>query len=314
MLSVVAILRERNCIAKEIGTVSRTEVLDGLLAMVDRYAHVQLGVDERLHIREQLGRGLAPEVHRYLRQPFYRDHLLHVIDVFLLGNLMLDSRMCWLDDRPKTLADNITYLVSEDVAVDVRRLLPKDWRRDWAVASLLHDIGYQLGSSHGVTEDERAGDFFAIDRPSKYSWLDLRSARSSISLTKKLHDMIGHFGADDSTVWWLPPAKTYDMDDHGILSALRVAQLLTTVLDSAGKPVTRMRSGGSLSISNASCSHGELSARSRDRFSARALGTPTSLQTSQELRVESRDSRLPPTLTPRRHYYATASTQHRLSV
>jgi hypothetical protein len=125
--------------------VSPGEGLDALIYLVDRYCHVQLDIDPRINIREHLGQGYYAEVERYMTQPFYRDHLLHVIDVFLTGHLLLETRFTWINGKKQELLKHLPHLFKGESGKCVPGNLPEEWQRNWAMAALFHDIGYQLG-------------------------------------------------------------------------------------------------------------------------------------------------------------------------
>jgi hypothetical protein len=225
MLGIVKILQKRSQVAAEPGLVSTVEVLDGLLYMIDRFAHVELQVDERLHIREYLGRGLAAEIHRHLGQRFYRDHLIHVIDVFILGHLLLNAQACWAKDRDQTLVDYIASMPLENTLQSVSDKQTGLWLRDWAVAALLHDIGYQLiASPSGLDDGDAADQFFELPRLAGVEWIDMCSARTPWQ--ERLDKFASSCRGNDKQSGWLPECGTYGFTDHGVLSALRVAQIL----------------------------------------------------------------------------------------
>jgi len=112
MLSIVARLEEHFDIktrATETNppVISLNEELDSLLYIVDRFVHVELEVEEQINIKQHLGRQLDSEVQHYLTRPRYRDHLLHVIDVFLLGHLLLNTELRWLEERKMSLIKHL---------------------------------------------------------------------------------------------------------------------------------------------------------------------------------------------------------------
>lgn len=221
MLAVLAWIEGRLGIDSEPAAVSQVEVLDSLLYLVDRYAHVVLGVDERLHLREALGRTLPAEVEHYLGRPFYRDHLLHVIDVFLIGHILLEAEIVWLGAR-RPLIDHLALVVREETERDNRRF----WFKQWAVASLLHDTGYRLPHGKAAESDQSAWrEFFAL-RGKIAEPLD--PAREGA--TKRGRFVAGlaeHLRGRGVGNGWLPePGDEESLSDHGVLSALRTAQIL----------------------------------------------------------------------------------------
>ena len=231
VLGVIANLQRRNQVEVDPKGVSAVEALDGLLYVVDRYVHIELEVDERLNIREHLARALKAELERHMASRFYRDHLLHVIDVFLLGNLLLDAQVSWLRGERKLLVDHLSTIIRQDVPGEDKADL---CRRNWAVASLLHDMGYQVNlKSDGPTSIEKLKVYFALPTAGfKAKWLDPASLDSKngkrddcLEFVKNLAERLGE---KQTKLEWLGKlAKSESlMEDHGVLSALRVTQLL----------------------------------------------------------------------------------------
>ena len=233
MLGIVAIC-ERN-VNLNLGSrsVSTAEEIDSLLYLVDRYVHVELEVDERIDIRGHLCRQIAAEVQQYLAKPHYRDHLLHAIDVFFLGLVLLHSKIQWLEGKQQPLLEHLSLLGLQKKS---HRALShsREWERNWAVASLLHDIGYQIGDGEKVSHDPMVWDaFFALGCepcmpqlvfPQTFRGEDYKKARErQTSFIDGLIREIRNFSSIHESLF---PREIRRATDHGILSALRVAQIL----------------------------------------------------------------------------------------
>lgn len=226
MLGVIEILEQENGVDIEPPSISRVEFLDSLLYLIDRYSHVELQVDERINIREHLGRGFSAEVKLHLTQSFYRDHLLHVIDVFLMGHMLLNTYF----DCPG--GTNLPFI--EYISNLLKSSTPVDLLREWAVAALLHDIGYQLASK--LKNSEMYHNFFQLCGNIYPDWLDSK-AEACKKLEEFAAQLISHFKEIESCCNWLPEkGESYELSDHGILSSLRVAQVLAHA-GAQGQPV-----------------------------------------------------------------------------
>jgi hypothetical protein len=211
--------------------VSSTEVLDSLVYLVDRYAHVELGVHESIDIRGHIARGMFAEVQLHLRHGRYRDHLLHVFDVFLLGHLLLQTKVRWTAERdPSPMLEQLVFgagtcsACGTEGCTCVAKLPPDLCLRNWAVAALLHDIGYQLGQ--GETRATDAGIW------GKYFGLDSVAPASSLGPPKDcgpqfLNTVLEKLASPENKTPWLPEDLCEDdLRDHGILSGFRLAQVL----------------------------------------------------------------------------------------
>jgi hypothetical protein len=151
-----------------------------------------------------------------LARPFYRDHLVHVIDVFLLGHLLLNAHVTWLRGENRRFVE---HLVGLNVEHDPPREA-LDWMRQWAVAALLHDIGEQLDRGAGNDKADRDfSNFFASLGD------DEGTARGEESKSAVVQRLLEAARAGDGDPWWLPSTVAGSFD-HGILSTFRIAALL----------------------------------------------------------------------------------------
>jgi hypothetical protein len=233
MLSIVRIVQKRRKLFTRPYVVSPYEELDALLHLIDRYAHVELEVPEILNVRDHLTRQITAEVGNYLGNSRYRDHLLHVIDVFLLGHLLLNTDLCWLEGKELKLVEHFTRL-ARPVDGTTGVMPENDWLRNWAVASLFHDIGYQLIDKKKLIELEAWDRYFRLEGKPCRTWLDLQrnvmnsqewSALPGHGLSELFQTLLDQplkpFGCKECF-----PTNVVDFRDHGILSALRVSQVL----------------------------------------------------------------------------------------
>ncbi len=223
--------------------VSAEEKLDALLYLVDRYAHVDLGVDERFDIQDQLTRSLGAEVRLYLGRPSYRDHLAHVVDVFLLGHLLLHAQFKWGKAAVKrTFVGHISELrlgPNRDASLTHTEA---SWLQNWAVAALLHDVGYQaLARDPGVPRDKVLAAY--LDLPAQGA-LPAAPAEDDARFARRVrHTLQAALDGLTCIVAELPEyGLPFDalMADHGILSALRIVQSLNLPAGVSGDgPETR---------------------------------------------------------------------------
>jgi hypothetical protein len=246
MLSVVALLQKDTGIQiKRTPTnppvIGSSEELDSLFYLIDRFVHVELEVDERINFRDHLTRQIGSEVSHYLRRPHYRDHLLHVIDVFLLGYLLLNTKLYWVESRETLLVDHLTELAASKRIDDQQPILKRDWMRNWAVASLLHDIGYQIGNGSNISSDHNVWkSYFALACPVAPSsaWLKFKSNENNDKDSQSLKNLLdsvknlveGLRNKREVLKKYIPAIDknndSYITKDHGMLSALRIAQVI----------------------------------------------------------------------------------------
>lgn len=212
MLEVVRIIEDRSELDTTPWAVTEVEVLDALLYLVDRYAIVELQVDGRLPIREFLRRAMAAEIRLHLNSSRYRDHLTHVLDVFLLGHLLLNCECTHATEVAETLAGRLG-------GEPARRALLENW----AVAALLHDIGYQLPGAKGAAGTTRDwADYFSLDgRTSKFAF---DAGSTATEFLGKLKQVLDGRGIE------LPDPAWHERD-HGLLSAFRLAQVLLHAIE-----------------------------------------------------------------------------------
>jgi len=100
------------------------------LYIISEYAYREIGVHRELRIFERLKQQLSYELPLYAAGNFYRDHLYHVIDVCLLGELLLRSM-----HGTDLLANHFKWETAAALL------------QNWFVAALFHDLGYVIEHS-----------------------------------------------------------------------------------------------------------------------------------------------------------------------
>jgi hypothetical protein len=107
------------------------------LYIMSEYAYRDIGIHRELRIFERLSRQISYELSLYAISNFYRDHLYHVIDVCLLGELILRSIL-----SKRVLLKKKSELFGGSVNKTFEKLL-----QNWYVAALCHDLAYVINLS-----------------------------------------------------------------------------------------------------------------------------------------------------------------------
>lgn len=107
------------------------------LYIISEYAYREIGVHRELRIFERLKQQLSYELPLYAAGNFYRDHLYHVIDVCLLGELLLRSMLPGqhAGEKSDLLANHFKWEATASLL------------QNWYVAALCHDLGYVIEHS-----------------------------------------------------------------------------------------------------------------------------------------------------------------------
>ena len=100
-----------------------TMYTEALINIVAWYAHRVVGVEVDLPVADTLRRVYRAEASLYSLKSYYRDHLYHVIDVCMLGDLILSDDL------------SLSSQFGENNEKEENR-------KQWYVASLFHDVGY----------------------------------------------------------------------------------------------------------------------------------------------------------------------------
>lgn len=118
--------------------------IDSQLHILTKYAYHHWNVHRELKIYERLYDQLRYELPLYAANQFYRDHIYHVMDVCLLGELLLTSKVkkrtffwhCFKFSKHSNDSQIMSNLQHSD---DPELLI-----RNWYVAALFHDFGYVI--------------------------------------------------------------------------------------------------------------------------------------------------------------------------
>lgn len=210
----------------ELVSPSRTEAQ---LYVLGEYAYHEIGVHRELNLFERLTRQLTYELSLYSAGGYYRDHLYHVMDVCLLGELLLRSEIA---DPPagykvNTLADLICELSKShavvgacpedsDVILESKSLL-----ENWYVASLCHDLGYVVERAGRLLEPVGRIRGPGLDEFWTTTEKGLESGQESVSKAAR----------DRLSSSWPPCASEEEIAeagpaDHGVVSWLHLQEWL----------------------------------------------------------------------------------------
>lgn len=106
------------------------------LYVLSEYAYREIGVHRELRVFERLIRQLYYELPLHAASSFYRDHLYHVMDVCLLGELLLRSVL------PSKSGSTQGHVLVDTLAKHTSSTLSDRLLQNWYVAALCHDLGY----------------------------------------------------------------------------------------------------------------------------------------------------------------------------
>lgn len=120
------------------------------LFVLCEYAYREINVPRELNLFERLTRQLRFELSLYAAGGFYRDHLYHVVDVCLLGELLLRSAVPTPPGEAgaQSLADVLCEAIKGHALQSLHSVdndvtpQPEELLRNWYVAALWHDLGY----------------------------------------------------------------------------------------------------------------------------------------------------------------------------
>lgn len=207
------------------------------LFVLCEYAYHEIGVHRELSLFERLVRQLRYELSLYASGGYYRDHLYHVIDVCLLGELLLRSTLspCLSEAHTETLAGMLNGLIqseSANSAMPEENLItpgPQGILQDWYVAALCHDLGYLVEKTGALLKPvaQVAGpglhQFHASMQRGLASGRDRISAVVASELTNSPHP---HPSQED--------LKKVPATDHGIVAWLHLHDWLAQINSQPG--------------------------------------------------------------------------------
>ena len=190
----------------------------------------------------------------YGLEQHYRDHTLHSLWVYFIGEYILREKI------PELTKDINWYLIN-DIEADKKMYSPdlvrnaKKKEKDlcksvsekkdsiWCLIALCHDLGYSLSKLSRLNEKAKnVLDFFDIpeSRQIGYSidvghqflvaqFLELMSMEVHIVPSSNLKEVLVKSFRDDSTYWRL--CKSFEKKQHGILSAYLIFKILEIFAD-----------------------------------------------------------------------------------
>jgi hypothetical protein len=115
------------------GNLLNYDSIESVIWVLSHYAYSVLGVDKRLHIASHLRHAARGESSLHMMKDFYRDHFFHTIDVYILGQIILDS-----------------YPIRSKKNKFLKGI--KNEAQLWFLASILHDIGYAIDVCDGLKD------------------------------------------------------------------------------------------------------------------------------------------------------------------
>lgn len=183
----------------------------------------------------------------YGLEPYYRDHTLHSVWVYLLGDFLLRGQMRpTYDDLNWYLYNDVEY--DDDWASYRREARQKESdltaeanaRRDaiWCITALCHDLGYSLSKLGKINERvAKVLDFLELQRFDRIGYrlgieqqyltkqfLELMADDPRIEVDSDRDEVVVKLYRDDSSYWRL--CESMEKRDHGTLSAFVLYKLL----------------------------------------------------------------------------------------
>jgi hypothetical protein len=105
------------------------EVMQARLRLLCEYAYWEIGVNRAWQLEHHLGAQFQPEMILQATSSAHREHVLHVMDVCLLGHLLVSSYE-GTEGSPSKFCETLLQVRTE-----------KEFLRLWYPAALLHDLG-----------------------------------------------------------------------------------------------------------------------------------------------------------------------------
>lgn len=185
------------------------EVLRSIIWLISEFGHEALGIPRRLDLENIIFLLAQQQAALFGLKDHYRDHLNHVIQVCLTGWVLLETKI-----GTEPLYQRFPALQKtshEESKGDFKKL--RDILAKWFVASLLHDVGYVLSIGEG--------------------WIKLLGTFGTESL-KQVQDKVKE-GYQNAVRQFLADRPLSDIlsevdyEDHGVISAIHVAEILYTI-------------------------------------------------------------------------------------
>ena len=191
----------------------------------------------------------------YGLEEFYRDHTLHSLWVYLIGEHILrdllpemHSNLHWYlyNDIQRNSKDYSPELVQESKQMDKLLCKEVNKKRDaiWCIIALCHDLGYSLSKLEGLNEKvENVLKFFNIPNAQRVGYsldiehqylvsqfLELMTMEVRIVPNLDENNILVKCYRDDSTYWKF--CQALEKKQHGILSSYLIYKLLGIFADS----------------------------------------------------------------------------------
>jgi len=179
------------------------------IPLICEYSYEVLGIPRALKIEIELNKLFSPQVLLYGAKKAYRDHLLHVIDVCLLGHLLFETHFTkyFKTKRKSCWILNITSIKDRKI------FLAK-----WYLTALFHDTGYlvqlpmQLIEGIDILESEGLKNYAQLLNDSldnaKKEFDKYFNESIKVKLNRDEQNTINHLGNMYRPIY-----------DHGIISA-----------------------------------------------------------------------------------------------
>ncbi len=171
---------------------------DTLIDMVDIYAHYILKLPFEVQVSRILNWFLVNQAALYTLKSHYRDHVFHVIDVFLLGDFLLRCRIGknnnFIKDTFQQALSQVRPEEKDDKTEEGKgKNFSYDLFQNWCIAGLFHDIGY-LFIIYGIIPDllnEHAGQVLAEFICGMNTALSGKLDELEKMIQSEYHDLIG---------------------------------------------------------------------------------------------------------------------------
>jgi hypothetical protein len=182
------------------------------LFILSEYAYREIRIPREICIFERLVQQMGYELPLYAVHSFYRDHLFHVMDVCLLGELLLRSIYPVKGDMD-TWADKIAPYRGPEAHGQVLR--------NWYIAALCHDLGYVIEQAEKFLEPAKQIDGEGLAGFADKMFTGINDGKKDISEAINL--------AARSRSDLLKDIKEADPADHGIAGWLHVRWILEQI-------------------------------------------------------------------------------------
>lgn len=187
-------------------------VIEALSELVAGIGYEELGVDRRFRVAHHLMRAAETEGLLYVSKPGYRNHLDHVIDVWITGELLLGAN------------GGNYFSFGIDTSTEIEK--EKDRLRQWFIAALYHDMGYVIDVYPELHRHTRNFGSEHLDKLVKAVDEAMRKALSELNAEAKSNGPLRY--------------ELKDLRDHGIVSYSHLRQLLREV-DESNRMVANQR-------------------------------------------------------------------------